>query len=204
LIRNDGYELRVNREAISRQTLANVAVFVVVCAQGKNDANDGLAFAEHESSTIEAWVRSGGSLFLITDHWPFGPAVESLARRFGVHMGGGMVQDAEHCEPSLGDSHLIFARDNRLLNEHAITRGHDQQERISRVLTFTGQSILGPDDAVPFMALSDAAVERPAQVPRVEKHGDDVRVSMEYGDPAPAKGRAQGIALEVEKGRIVI
>src|SRR5262249_29210812 len=110
----------------------------------------------------------------------------------------------EHCETSLGDSHLIFARDNGLLKEHAITQGRDQRERISRVLTFTGQSIVGPADAVSFMTLSDAAMERPPQVPRVEKHGGDVRVSMEYGDPAPAKGRAQGIALEVEKGRIVI
>jgi hypothetical protein len=98
----------------------------------------------------------------------------------------------------------VFSADNGLLRDHPIVQGRNSSERIQRVLTFTGQSILGPPGAVSFLALSDAATERPATVPTVERNGGDIRVSMEYGDPASAAGRAQAIALELEKGRIVV
>jgi hypothetical protein len=204
LIRSDGYTLRLTREPITAQALSGVSVLVVVCARGTNDANDGAAFSDSEAAAMDQWIRSGGSLLLITDHWPYGSAVESLAQRFGVQMGKGIVEDPGHHDPSLGESHLVFATDNGLLLNHPITRGRNPAEQVRRVLTFTGQSILGPPAAVPSMALSDGALERPPTVPQVEKDGDDVRVSMVYGDPAPATGRAQGIALELAEGRIVI
>jgi hypothetical protein len=204
LIRNDGYELSVTRQSLSARMLAGVFVLVVVLARGSNDANDNSAFTDSETIIVDQWVRDGGSLLLVTDHWPYGPAVASLVERFGVKMGRGLVEDPEHHEPSRGDSHLVFSTDNRLLMDHPIVRGRDEAERIRRVLTFTGQSILGPPAAIPFLALSDAAVERPPTTPQVTKTGGDVRVSMNYGDPVSAKGRSQGIALELEKGRIVI
>jgi hypothetical protein len=52
--------------------------------------------------------------------------------------------------------------------------------------------------------LSDAAVDRPASAPTVEKDGGDVRVIVNYGDPIPAGGRAQGLALEIGNGRVVV
>lgn len=204
LIRNDGYELRVTRQTISPAELPGASVLVVVCARGTNDANDDPAFSEAESTDIEHWVRGGGSLLLVTDHWPFGPAVQSLTERFGVHPGKGLVEDPEHHDSQRGESHLVFSRENGLLRDHVIIRGRNPGEQVQKVLTFTGQSLLGPREAVAFMALSDAAVERPPTAPRVEKHGGDTRVSMVYADPVPAKGRAQGIALEVDKGRVVI
>ena len=48
------------------------------------------------------------------------------------------------------------------------------------------------------------AVEHPPTAAKVQKTGSDVRITMEYGAAGSAKGRAQGIALEVEKGRIVV
>ena len=54
------------------------------------------------------------------------------------------------------------------------------------------------------MSLGDSALERPPTAPRVEKASGDVRVTMEYGEPVSARGRAQGSALEADKGRIVI
>jgi hypothetical protein len=91
-----------------------------------------------------------------------------------------------------------------LLRDHPIIRGRTPAEQVRKVLTFTGQSLLGPPSGVSFLALSDAAVEHPPTVPKVEKRGGDVRVTMEYGAPVSAKGRAQGIALEVERGRLVV
>ncbi len=204
LIRSDGYHLRVTRQSLSEETLEGVAVLVVVLARGTNDANDISAFADSEIAVVDRWVRGGGSLLLVTDHWPYGAAAAPLARRFNVQMGGGLVEDPEHHDANRGESHLVFSADNGLLKEHPIVRGRSSAERIGRVLTFTGQSILGPPDAVPFLALSDQAIEWPPSAPQVEKSGGDVRVNMEYGDPVSAAGRAQGIALELERGRLVI
>jgi hypothetical protein len=204
LIANDGYDVRPNRDTFSAERLEGVSVLVIVCAKGANETEDAPAFTDAETAAVDQWVRSGGSLLLITDHFPFGAAVEPLGRRFGVEMGKGMVEDPKHHQPGLGDSHIIFSRENGLLPDHPITRGRNAAERVERVLTFTGQSLRGPADAAAFLSLSDTAVDRPASAPTVERVGGDVRVTVVYGDPIPAKGLAQGVALEVGKGRVVV
>ena len=204
LLRNDGYRLRVLPQPLSLPALEGVSILVLALARGANDANDDPAYSETEMTVIEGWVHAGGSLLLITDHWPYGSAVSPLARRFGVEMGAGMVEDGTHHDPDRGESHLIFSSENGLLRDHPIIRGRKPAEQVLRVLTFTGQSLKGPPAAVPFLALSDAATERPPGPPEVERDGSDVRVSMVYGEPVGAAGRAQGLALEVEKGRLVI
>jgi len=204
LITSDGYQLRVSRRVFSEQSLAGASVLIVALPRGANDANDQPAFSEPEIATIDHWVRNGGSLLLVTDHWPYGPAAAPLAQRFDVQMGKGLVEDPLHHDPARGDSHLVFSEDNGLLRDHPILRGRNPAERIRKVLTFTGQSLLGPPSAVPFLALSDAAIEHPPTVPKVERRGGDVRVTMDYGASVSAKGRAQAIALEVEKGRVVV
>lgn len=204
LIRADGYELRVTQEPFSAQALDGTAILVIVLARGANDANDDPAFASEEIAAVEQWVHSGGSLLLVTDHWPYGKAAAPLAAAFDVQFGAGLVQDLEHHDPERGDSHLVFSAENGLLGDHAIVHGRGQAERVRRVLTFTGQSMLGPPAAVPLLALSDTATELPPTRPRVTKDGDDVRVDMEYGAPASAAGRAQGLALEHGDGRMVV
>jgi hypothetical protein len=203
-MRSDGYALQVVRKPLTAPDLEGVSVLVLALARGANDANDDPAYSEAEAAVIEGWVRAGGSLLLITDHWPYGPAVSSLARRFDVAIGTGLVEDTANHDPDHGDSHLVFSQENGLLRDHPIIRGRSPAERVQRVLTFTGTSLEGAVAAVPFLALSDAATERPPGPPSVERVGGDVRVSMEYGAPASAAGRAQGIALEVEAGRVVV
>lgn len=202
LVRNDGYAVQPFQQAITIEHLSAASVLVIVCPRGSNDANDADAFTAAESAAIEQWVRAGGSLLLITDHWPFGAASEALALRFGVSMSKGLVQDPNNFEPSLEDSHLVFSRDNGLLEDHQITRGRTAGEHIRRIVTFTGQSIWGPPEVQAFMSLADTALDSPPTAPKVDKDGGEVRVSMEYGTPVSAKGRAQGIALEV--GRVVV
>jgi hypothetical protein len=204
LMTNDGYDVQPNRDTFSAERLAGASVLVIICAKGGNDSNDAAAFTEAETAAVDQWVRSGGSLLLVTDHFPFGAAAELLGRRFGVEIGNGMVEDPKHHEPGLGDSHLVFSRENGLLLDHPITRGRTPAERVARVLTFTGQSLRGPADGAAFLSLSETAVDRPASAPTVEKDGGDVRVTVNYGDPVSAKGRAQGVALEVGKGRVVV
>jgi hypothetical protein len=204
LLRSDGYKLRVSRQPLSTAQLQGVSILLLVLARGANETNDDAAYSEDEASAIETWVRGGGSLLLITDHWPYGSAVNSLARRFDVTMGAGMVQDTTYCDPERGDSHLVFSTDNGLLPDHPILRGRNPAEQVRRVLTFTGQSLTGPSGAGSFLALSDAATERPPSAPQLIRDGGDVRVQMEYGEPVSAAGLSQGLALELEAGRVVV
>jgi hypothetical protein len=204
LLRSDGYAVQVSNGPLTAPALEGASVLVLALARGANDANDDPAYSEAETRAVEEWVRAGGSLLLVTDHWPYGTAAASLARRFDVSMGAGLVQDTTHHDPDRGDSHLVFSAENGLLRDHPIVQGRNAAERVQRVLTFTGQSVQGPAGAVPFLALSDAATELPPGAARVHRDGGNVRVDMEYGAPMPAAGRAQGLAVEVEAGRLVV
>ena len=189
LIANDGYRVEPNRKVFTPSVLADYRILVIANALGSNDANDGPAFTDSECDAVADWVRSGGSLLLITDHAPTGAAAESLARRFGVEMTKGMVEDEKNSD--VGDSsQLIFSRENGLLAEHPILAGRDGTEAVHRVMTFTGQGLRGPKDSTALLKL--------------EKLGGDTRVVITYGDPSPAKGLGQGIALQYGKGRVVV
>ena len=204
LIRNDGYRLQVHREPFTPQTFNGVSVLLVVLPRGANEAGDQPAFTDAEIAAVVDWIRSGGSMLLISDHWPYGSAVGALARALGVEMGTGLVEDPEHHHPTRGASHLEFTSENGLLVDHPLLHGRTSAEQVTRVLTFTGTSMLGPSSAVPLFSLSPTAIEYPSTEPRIEKDGDDVRVSMNYGEAVPATGRAQALVMELDNGRVVI
>jgi hypothetical protein len=148
LITNDGYEVRVSREPFTADRLVGVSVLVIVGARGSSETNNDAAFSESQIAAVDRWVRSGGSLLLITDHFPFGAAAESLGLRLGVNIANGIVEDPLHHEASLGNSHIIFSRKNGLLRDHPITQGRNRAERIDRVLIFTGTSLRGPAEGL--------------------------------------------------------
>lgn len=195
LLRHDGYRVEESRGIIAPPILRGVRVLAIVTAMGEDEKNETAAFSEAECAAIQQWVARGGSLLLVTDHYPFGQAVTSLARRFGVEMAGGMTFDERNYdESSRDDSQLVFSRENGLLAKHPINDG------VSRVVTFTGQSIRG---GAPLLRLSDSAVHRAAH-PRVERRGGDVLVNVEYGPPQPASGWAQAVAVQHGAGRVVV
>jgi hypothetical protein len=198
MIRNDGYVVRTSKGVLTASEMRGVGVLVLVLPRGANPTEDSSAYTEAECAAIAEWVAAGGSLLLVSDHWPYGLATSSLARRFAVYLSGGFTEDPKYHDPERGESHLVFSRENGLLGEHPITRG------VNRVLTFTGTSMKGPDGAAYLLALSDSATDRPAGPARIERSGGDVRVLMEYGDPRPAGGYAQGIALAFGRGRVVL
>jgi len=86
---------------------------------------------------------------------------------------------------------LLFSRDNGRLGEHPILSGDRPGTAINHVMTFTGQSLDGPVEASVLLRLPDTAIE---YVP--EREGGDLK-------PEPA-GTAQGLALSVGKGRVVV
>ncbi len=186
---NDGYLVASNGSKFTKEALTACDILVIANALGAELMGDPLAanpaFTDIESEVLRQWVEAGGSLLLITDHAPMGSAAEGLAKKFGVDMSKGATTDESNCAEDRPAS-LMFTQANKLLADHPITRGRNESERISRVRTFTGQSLKGPPGSLPIMKLADTAVDH------VE--GNDVS----------AAGRSQGIAFAYGKGRVVV
>ena len=208
LLQNDGYRLDSGSKKFTRSHLESCDVLVISNARGETEST--AAFLPGEVEAVRDWVRAGGSLLLIADHWPMGGAAAPLSEAFGIDMSQGVAEDSVNCAPSTADpgkiesTTLVFSRENGLLADHPITNGCGSGESIRRVVTFTGQSLGVPAGATPFLRLGSTAFDRKPQPPRVERAGGNVRVTMEYGDPVSATGRAQGVALEFGKGRVVV
>ena len=83
-----------------------------------------------------------------------------------------------------------FLRLNKLLGDHPILTGRDGSERIDRVVTFTGQSLKGPEGSVMLLKLAPSAF-------------DQSRPNIP-GRNAPARGRAQGLAFTLGRGKVVV
>jgi hypothetical protein len=84
---------------------------------------------------------------------------------------------------------IVYTRESGRLADHPITRGRNEAERVNKIITFTGQSLKGPPDSFAFLKLADSAV--------------DVMSGVNT-NPASAAGRAQGIVMNVGKGRVVV
>lgn len=207
LIENDGYRIQPNARGLSRRTLNDFNVLVVANALGFKGVVAQLAavlgvpqlawgtpeaFTIAECDEIASWVAAGGSLLLIADHAPAGRAAQGLSSRFGVAMGNNFTEDRQHRDPVTRDPFfLVFDRRSDLIGDHAITRGRHPDERIDRVITFTGQSLVGPRESVALLKLSSSAVD-------VRREDD------READGSSAAGRAQGLALEWGRGRLVV
>jgi hypothetical protein len=192
LIFSDGYQVVVNRQPFTKQSLSTFKVLIIANALGAEDMDDDgadrPAFTEAECDAVRDWVGGGGALLFIADHAPFGSAAEILAKRFDVGMSKGFVFDpvnSEQGSPSL----LIFSRENKLLGEHAITRGRNDAEKLNRVLTFTGQALKGPAESIAFLKLADTAKDS------TDRAGDKI---------TSVGGQAQGLAFKFGKGRVVM
>jgi hypothetical protein len=200
LLRADGYSVRRGMRDFTRAYLDGVEVLVIANASGTAKPQvfgmnipihtDGRkrsdpAFNSGEIQVVRSWVEQGGSLLLIADHAPFGEATAGLASAFGVTMHKGFTEvPGELSDP------LLFSKQNgRLGGDHPILRGGRDGASISRVMTYTGQSLDGPPDAAVLLRLPPTAVE---YVP----DGDSLVTR-------PA-GAAQGLAFEYGKGRVVV
>ena len=194
LIFSDGYQVVVNRKPFTNASLLTFKILIIANALGAEDIDedgaDRPAFTEEEADAVRDWVRGGGALLFIADHAPFGSAAEILAKRFDVDMSKGFTRDPANSEKeSKNSGWIVYSRENHLLAEHSITKGRNDSERISRVMTFVGQSLKGPEGSEAFLKLADTAIDR---IP---------------GDPpkdTSAAGRAQALAFKFGKGRVVV
>jgi hypothetical protein len=207
LLRSDGYDARAFTSTFDARSLDGIDVLVISNARNLPAVQRGdtsqPAFTNAEIDAVRAWVEGGGAVLLIADHAPFGQAAESLAQRFGVAMGKGYAFDRENDELT---TTLAFSRENRLLGDHPIIRGRGASEAVSHLTTFTGQSLSVPAGATPLMKLSDTA--REAATP--DDLNAEIAASRSPGSQPPGSrsaslaGRAQGLAMAVGMGRVVV
>ena len=194
LITNDGYQITPNKEKFSAQTLKGFDILVISNALGAErmampEASNP-AFAAEECDAVRDWVKGGGALLLIADHAPMGSANQIMADRFNVNMSKMFTVDSENYDKeSNNPGFIVYTRESGRLADHPITRGRNESERVNKIITFTGQSLKGPPDSFAFLKLADSAV--------------DVMSGVNT-NPASAAGRAQGIVMNVGKGRVVV
>ncbi len=205
LARNDGLEVEAVDGPLTAEALARGRILAIVAASADTDTNAAPAFSRAEIDALLSWVRGGGSLLLVTDHYPYPNAVEALVNALGLDVAKGMTFDPAHFREGSGDeSRLIFSRANRLLAAHPVTEGRDKAEPVGLVETFTGDAFRPRRRGiVPILALAPTAVNR-AGTPAVSRQDGDTIVRVTFGAPVPATGWCQGAALELGKGRVVL
>ena len=79
LITSDGFRVTPGTEKFTPALLAGCNILVIANAPGLRGGADQSAFASDECQAVQDWVKSGGSLLLITDHPPFGAGSAQLA-----------------------------------------------------------------------------------------------------------------------------
>lgn len=195
LMMNDGYRVVINRKPFTRKTLDTFKILVVANALGDDidevDAEKS-AFSDEEIGIVGDWVRSGGALLLIAGPGVFAKSAASLAKQFGVEMDPNIIEDPQNPAEELRSTMVLYSRENHQLIEHPITTGRDNQEKVNRVVVFTGQSLKGPPESVAFLKLSESARN---VIPTAAE---------ETVAPASARGVAQGLAFKAGNGRVVV
>jgi hypothetical protein len=192
LLESDGFRVGSLRQTLSAAALEGVDVLVIANALADSSSPAAAArpaFADDEIEAVWTWVNGGGALLLVADHEPAGAAAKAMGARFGVDMSAGRTFDLRNADPGAGSpTWLVFTRDGAArVADHPVTRGRGDSERIGRVVTFTGQSLKGPEGSVAFLQLAPTAMDAYAD-------GRDV----------PAAGRAQGVAFGVGRGKVVV
>jgi hypothetical protein len=138
LITSDGYQVTPNKEQFSAKVLKGFDILVISNALGAAQMNmpeaANPAFTEAECDAVRDWVKGGGALLLIADHAPMGSANQVLGDRFGVNMSKMYTTDEQNYEKeSNNHGFIVYTRESGRLADHAITRGRNDSERISRI-----------------------------------------------------------------------
>jgi hypothetical protein len=219
LLTDAGFDVTPNTLPFSSDRLATTDVVVIANPNGAGERapvseRATSAFTDLEIAAVEAWVRGGGGLLLVTDHYPTGVAARSLAERFGVKLSGGWTDDPANrwAPPGYGPvfGYLVFSLENGLLPDHPITRGSDEWEKIEGVSTITGGSMEGPPGSISLLRLSPTAVDWiPSSTPRAPATTAPQSQITDFNpcpscDQVSSAGRSQGLAFAFGRGRVVV
>lgn len=206
LIRNDGCVISINNTPLDEKKLKDFNILIIANPLGAGETPSNPAFSDAECLAIKTWVKNGGSLLLIADHYPFGSAAKSLAAQFEVSMTEGGVFDSVYSVPSSKEfvMYMNFSRNNGLLDStHAIMKGKGATNQIESVFTFFGQGLQGPPQATSLLPFSKFAQDFKASV-KTEMTDKGKRTTTNYVDPVSAYGKSQGLAMNYGAGRVVV
>jgi hypothetical protein len=219
VLRSDGFRVSSQTTRWNADTLAQTDVLVVMgplavgektlVAKGVehywwSDEGRQSAFTSAEVLAVVRWVRAGGSLLLVVDHSPRPSAARMLLQALGVDVRDSMTWEANNRRPPgyvyglqaywQVFSYILFSHDYASLGAHPILEGRNTSERVNRVATYGGSSLVGPVGSSPLLLLSTEAVDFWQDPP--ERGGARHRV--------PAAGRAQAVAFPLDAGRVVV
>lgn len=201
-ISRDGYVVRTSGRRFDEAILSEADIVVIrkPLAAIKWDLPTPSAFSKSEIATLVTWVGAGGALLLVTEHMPFGGAVEELASAFGIRVINAFAVDSApvgHLPWQTVDSasDFSFRRSDGSLPSHPVTNGRGAQERIDFMITNGGTAFELPSDAKSLLTLPASAI---ALLPRV---------TWEFPENTPRQliGRwSQGGVMLFGRGRLAI
>jgi len=200
LIRSDGCDVTAGRDRFNAQSLKGLDILVISNALGHEDMGDTAAnhpaFTREECAALRTWIEKGGALLLIADHAPMGSAAKELGATLGVDMRCSYAIDTLQAPPD-NPSTIHYLVGKGLDAGHPITRGRDSTESLHTVVSFTGQSLTGPPGSTALLRFSDLAEDLMVGLGQA---GPDVPKEKRLS----ARGRAQGVAFDFGKGRVVV
>lgn len=194
LLRSDGYRIDSCEGEFSESQLKKVRILVIANALNKINTEHWYvptpsAFTANEIKTVHDWVEKGGSLFLIADHMPFGGAASDLASAFGFTFTNGFAADT-----SKRSDDYFYRKDNTLAS-CPITNGRNADEKIDKVVTFTGQAIRIPAGATSILKFDDKHLLMETDTAWVfDSHTRYTRI----------RDWSQGAFMKYGKGRVVM
>jgi len=193
LLQQDGYNVVTARESVSIDLLKKGQIFVTVNAM--YDLEDWnlpakSAFSLEEINALSAWVSSGGSLFLVTDHMPCGASVHDLAGRFGINVINGFALRNDGLPE-------VFSKQRNTLFSNVITSPPGKE--IDSIMCWGGTGFIVPSDAHVISVLgNDYNIYLPDDVSQIQR---PLPPNLPY---VSGKGLVNGAYLKFGKGKIVI
>jgi len=150
LLRADGYQVKGLPGEFTGNLPKEMRILVIANALNKINIQNWYlptpsAFTKTEIEVVRKWVSNGGSLFLIADHMPMGGAAEDLAAAFGFKFTNGFAADT-----AAGGTAYFYRKDKGVVPS-VITDGRNADEKVSKVVTFTGQAFQVPPKATPIL-----------------------------------------------------
>lgn len=147
VLKKDGYQILSLNEPISKLSLDNIKILVIIGALHKTNIDNWKlptpsAFSENEISELLKWINEGGSLLLVADHMPFPGAIHKLSSRLGVEWFNGFVIDSVNWGMS------TFSRRDGTLSHHSLLNGRSDDEKVNWVVTYYGSGFKLRDSTI--------------------------------------------------------
>ncbi|CAN5636551.1 hypothetical protein BH23GEM1_BH23GEM1_09720 [soil metagenome] len=182
--------------AASRESLQGAGADFAWSEQARRDA-----FTNEEVVALTGWIRAGGNLLLVLDQAPVPAATRTLTEALGVEVRNTSTWDAAqrpvgytYSADDLRGSYIMFNRERKTIGKHPILDGRNRDEKVDRVATYVGSSLVGPFDGTTLLTLTSDAFDYWKDAPATG--GAEHRV--------PAVGRGQAVAFEMDRGRVVV